>query len=72
LYFAWLRSQINTTDLTSIFQCGRAVSLAAPPVTGAFAEAVGLSAAMGLAAAAFVTSGLIWPALPEAHHRSAF
>lgn len=52
---------------TSIFQWGRAVSLAAPPVTGLFAEAIGLAAVMGLAAAAFLTSGLIWRALPETH-----
>ncbi|MGX7953330.1 MFS transporter [Tsuneonella sp. HG249] len=52
---------------TSIFQWGRALSLAAPPTTGVLAEAIGLSAVMGLAAAAFVTSGLIWRALPETH-----
>jgi MFS family permease len=55
---------------TSIFQWGRTVSLAAPPITGVLAEAIGLSAVMGLAAAAFVTSGLIWRALPETHHRA--
>ena len=52
---------------TSIFQWGRTVSLTAPPITGVLAESIGLSAVMGLAAAAFVTSGLIWRALPETH-----
>jgi MFS family permease len=55
---------------TSIFQWGRTVSLAAPPLTGVLAEAIGLSAVMGLAAAAFVASGLIWRALPETHHQA--
>jgi MFS family permease len=55
---------------TSIFQWGRAVSLAAPPATGLLAEAIGLTAVMGLAAAAFLASGLIWRALPETHQRA--
>jgi MFS family permease len=55
---------------TSIFQWGRTVSLAAPPLTGLLAETIGLSAVMGLASAAFVASGLIWRALPETHHQA--
>lgn len=65
LYPATLRA-----PATSIFQWGRTVSLAAPPVTGVLAEAIGLSAVMGLAAAAFVASGMIWRALPETHHQA--
>jgi len=55
---------------TSIFQWGRFISLIAPPVTGFIAGWFGLPVVMGLAAFAFVASGLIWRALPETHHHA--
>ena len=63
LYPAALRA-----PATSIFQWGRFISLIAPPATGFAAASLGLPVVMGLAAVAFIVSGMIWRALPETHH----
>ena len=49
----------------SIFNWGRIISMTAPLVTGAVAEAYGLTSAMLLSAVAFVAAGVVWLMIPE-------
>jgi predicted MFS family arabinose efflux permease len=49
----------------SIFHWGRIISMTAPLVTGAVAEALGLPFAMTLSAVAFIAGGFIWLSIPE-------
>ena len=60
LYPAHVRS-----TAMSIFNWGRIISMTAPLVTGAIAEAFGLTSAMMLAAAGFSLGGLVWLMIPE-------
>ena len=60
LYPAHIRS-----TAMSIFNWGRIISMTAPLVTGAIAEAFGLTSAMLLAAAGFSLGGLVWLMIPE-------
>ena len=49
----------------SIFNWGRLISMTAPLVTGAVADAYGLTSAMLLSAAAFMAGGVVWLMIPE-------
>ena len=64
LYPVHLRS-----TAASIFNWGRLISLSSPPITAAVAENFGLGTAMGMAAASFTVSALVWRTLPETLER---
>ena len=49
----------------SIFNWGRLISMTAPLITGAVADAYGLSSAMLLSAGAFMLGGVVWLMIPE-------
>ena len=49
----------------SIFNWGRLISMTAPLVTGAVADAYGLTSAMLLSAGAFMAGGVVWLMIPE-------
>lgn len=49
----------------SIFNWGRLISMTAPLVTGAVADAYGLTSAMLLSAVAFMAGGGVWLLIPE-------
>lgn len=49
----------------SIFNWGRLISMTAPLVTGAVADAYGLTSAMLLSAVAFMAGGVVWLMIPE-------
>ena len=49
----------------SIFNWGRLISMTAPLVTGAVADAYGLTSAMLLSAGAFMLGGVVWLMIPE-------
>lgn len=49
----------------SLFNYGRIVSFAAPPLTALLSEAVGLAATMAIGAPAFLLSAYVWSRLPE-------
>lgn len=49
----------------SIFNWGRLISMTAPLITGAVADAFGLSSAMLLSAGAFMLGGVVWLLIPE-------
>ncbi len=49
----------------SIFHWGRLISMTAPLVTGAIAEAYGLTSAMLLGAIGFILGGFVWFMIPE-------
>ncbi|MGH6787663.1 MAG: MFS transporter [Novosphingobium sp.] len=64
LYPAHLRS-----TAMSIFNWGRIISMTAPLVTGAIADAYGLEIAMLLSAVGLFAGGVIWMMLPETVQR---
>lgn len=49
----------------SIFNWGRLISMTSPLITGAVAEAYGLTSAMLLSAGAFMLGGVVWLMIPE-------
>ncbi len=49
----------------SIFNWGRLISMTSPLITGAVADAYGLTSAMLLSAGAFMLGGLVWLLIPE-------
>lgn len=49
----------------SIFNWGRLISMTAPLVTGAVADAYGLTSAMLLSGVAFILGGVVWLMIPE-------
>lgn len=53
----------------SIFNWGRIISMTAPLITGAVADAFGLASAMLLSAVGFVLAGVVWLMLPETVRR---
>jgi len=53
----------------SIFHWGRIISMTAPLITGAIAEAFGLPAAMFLSAAGLFIGGVVWLMIPETLER---
>lgn len=55
----------------SIFNWGRIISMTAPLVTGAIADAFGLASAMLLSAIGFGLGGVVWLMLPERNTRAA-
>jgi hypothetical protein len=64
----WL-SELYPTHLRStagsLFNYGRIFSFAAPPLTAALSEVIGLPMTMALGAPLFVIAMLIWTRLPE-------
>jgi MFS family permease len=53
----------------SIFHWGRIISMTAPLITGAIAEAFGLSAAMTMSAVGLIIGGFVWLMIPETIER---
>jgi predicted MFS family arabinose efflux permease len=53
----------------SIFHWGRIISMTAPLVTGAVAEAFGLPIAMTMSAVALIVGGFVWLMIPETIER---
>lgn len=49
----------------SIFNWGRLISMTSPLITGAVADAYGLTSAMLLSAGAFMLGGVVWLMIPE-------
>jgi predicted MFS family arabinose efflux permease len=49
----------------SIFHWGRLISMTAPLVTGAVAEAFGLQSAMTMSAVGLILGGIVWMMIPE-------
>lgn len=53
----------------SIFHWGRIISMTAPLITGAIAEAFGLPTAMTMSAAGLIVGGVVWLMIPETVER---
>lgn len=53
------------TTAASIFNWGRIVSLVGSLLSGAIADAYGLTSAMAIGALMFVLAALVWLSLPE-------
>lgn len=56
----------------SIFNWGRLISMTSPLITGAVADAYGLTSAMLLSALAFMLGGVVWLLIPETINRQRF
>ena len=69
-YFAELYPPHLRATAASIFNWGRIVSLVGSLVSGAIADAFGLSMAMGMGSLMFFLAALVWLSLPETLKRN--